>query len=397
MLPRFAGGNSLFMLMQWLDLAFTRLGVKHNLSTRYGCVQQCRTRDTQRHRLADNTDHTLPAILDEQMAVWFNESIGQVLPICDAVVLWRQQSRANDEDVDMRQLVCVLIVTCAVAKDESENAPKLATRCFDYALSRLAGIVGEGHSIHSLQALALIVLLLRWQNEVEMAWHMLSLAVSIVHRQSLHKRATRSNGPGSETCESDLRVNVFWSVFVLDKVLALELERQPLLRTSECDQSLPSKDTESPKAAFLAVIRLTQLQDHLLERLKMSRKAEEAAATQAELQELIKQKMETVGDLDQQLQAWVDSLPQDHKPSEYQYADGPSLTGTSFLAAQYHQTLFLIHRHVLVHNAHYIRAQVDEFFPDKPYRNHLRNGQTCLLYTSPSPRDGLLSRMPSSA
>ena len=29
----------------------------------------------------------------------------------------------------------------------------------------------------------------------------------------------------------------------------------------------------------------------------------------------------------------------------------------------------------------------------------LRNGQTyiCLLYTSPSPRDGLLSRMPSSA
>ena len=25
------------------------------------------------------------------------------------------------------------------------------------------------------------------------------------------------------------------------------------------------------------------------------------------------------------------------------------------------------------------------------------SGQTCLLYTSPSPRDGLLSRMPSSA
>ena len=27
----------------------------------------------------------------------------------------------------------------------------------------------------------------------------------------------------------------------------------------------------------------------------------------------------------------------------------------------------------------------------------LANGETCLLYTSPSPRDGLLSRMPSSA
>ena len=28
---------------------------------------------------------------------------------------------------------------------------------------------------------------------------------------------------------------------------------------------------------------------------------------------------------------------------------------------------------------------------------HAANGNTCLLYTSPSPRDGLLSRMPSSA
>ena len=36
--------------------------------------------------------------------------------------------------------------------------------------------------------------------------------------------------------------------------------------------------------------------------------------------------------------------------------------------------------------------------PDKPHRKCARIvGDTCLLYTSPSPRDGLLSRMPSSA
>ena len=28
---------------------------------------------------------------------------------------------------------------------------------------------------------------------------------------------------------------------------------------------------------------------------------------------------------------------------------------------------------------------------------YIERGETCLLYTSPSPRDGLLSRMPSSA
>ena len=39
---------------------------------------------------------------------------------------------------------------------------------------------------------------------------------------------------------------------------------------------------------------------------------------------------------------------------------------------------------------------------DKPYRQRsraarMRDPKSCLLYTSPSPRDGLLSRMPSSA
>ena len=39
-------------------------------------------------------------------------------------------------------------------------------------------------------------------------------------------------------------------------------------------------------------------------------------------------------------------------------------------------------------------------FPDKPITKkplETRQGKGCLLYTSPSPRDGLLSRMPSSA
>ena len=31
------------------------------------------------------------------------------------------------------------------------------------------------------------------------------------------------------------------------------------------------------------------------------------------------------------------------------------------------------------------------------FREHFKKHTTCLLYTSPSPRDGLLSRMPSSA
>ena len=43
-------------------------------------------------------------------------------------------------------------------------------------------------------------------------------------------------------------------------------------------------------------------------------------------------------------------------------------------------------------------SELDAFVPPKPYASWtLDNATACLLYTSPSPRDGLLSRMPSSA
>ena len=43
------------------------------------------------------------------------------------------------------------------------------------------------------------------------------------------------------------------------------------------------------------------------------------------------------------------------------------------------------------------RQNLTEEAIDAMARHHLQTHPTCLLYTSPSPRDGLLSRMPSSA
>ena len=40
---------------------------------------------------------------------------------------------------------------------------------------------------------------------------------------------------------------------------------------------------------------------------------------------------------------------------------------------------------------------IAKFALGRYWRNTTENTKTCLLYTSPSPRDGLLSRMPSSA
>ena len=48
-------------------------------------------------------------------------------------------------------------------------------------------------------------------------------------------------------------------------------------------------------------------------------------------------------------------------------------------------------------NASIIMSQTKEEREAKTPRVYLGNGKTCLLYTSPSPRDGLLARMPASA
>ena len=54
---------------------------------------------------------------------------------------------------------------------------------------------------------------------------------------------------------------------------------------------------------------------------------------------------------------------------------------------------------VPVEEAKPIMDKISSFFEDYAGKklNPSDNPQTCLLYTSPSPRDGLLSRMPSSA
>ena len=44
-----------------------------------------------------------------------------------------------------------------------------------------------------------------------------------------------------------------------------------------------------------------------------------------------------------------------------------------------------------------VKSLMDDFYLTRKNRKTLASSYSCLLYTSPSPRDGLLSRMPSSA
>ena len=63
-------------------------------------------------------------------------------------------------------------------------------------------------------------------------------------------------------------------------------------------------------------------------------------------------------------------------------------TGTNFMPAIYSKKVLNFFR----------KASVAEAITNTDYAGEISAyGDSCLLYTSPSPRDGLLSRMPSSA
>src|SRR5665647_3331116 len=53
-------------------------------------------------------------------------------------------------------------------------------------------------------------------------------------------------------------------------------------------------------------------------------------------------------------------------------------------------------RRIKKHLTGFRRHLTEKGLASKTIQNHLSTARSCLLYTSPSPRDGLLSRMPSS-
>ena len=61
------------------------------------------------------------------------------------------------------------------------------------------------------------------------------------------------------------------------------------------------------------------------------------------------------------------------------------------------RTEVMINRDSCGYSYSIVRGEILGFLEDKLLRKHLPRMFSCLLYTSPSPRDGATSRMPSSA
>lgn len=390
-LPRFLNGNSLSVLTQWLDLAFARLGMTHRLHRTYNEIRSREQRPTYTYpttRASDIQD-SLPAYTQSKMAL--SGALGHVFPVfqtssgeLDAAsgkapqsknLPGKSPSNAVLEPVDQvdptsNESTILHAITHAVgcAAWSSDVDRQSAERCFGYAFGQLPAILEATQPLDQLRALVLMSLYLRWRDDVEKAWQILALAVASVQNHGLH-RDQKTSLPGSE--------DLFWSVFVLDKLLSVELERRPMLSSAECNRAISPASQNQTGAIFKAIVEFSKLQDEILERLVHSRKTEEvahASQDQVLIGRMVKDKLHLVAELDRKLLTFADHLPHGLKPTEYLYADMESLPGVTFLAVQYYQAVFMVSRNALLINMEAVQSEITREFEGQPGSNRLRSG-----------------------
>lgn len=388
-LPRFLNGNSLSVLTQWLDLAFARLGMSHRLHRTYNEIRVREQRPMYTHTDASDIRTRLPTYSEAKAAV--PASLTQVFPILELVLL--DPSLATGGNPEQNNLSGIsppngmldaiemaspipdgptplhaLLHAMSCAMSTLNNDRQSSERCFAYAFGQLPALLEASQALDSLRALVLMSLYLRWRDDIEKAWQILSLAVAFVQNHGMH-RECRTSLPGCQ--------ELFWCVFVLDKLLSIELERRPMLSSAECNRSVPPALPGPGGAIFQAIVEFSKLQDQILDRLMLSRRAEEDAHESQDpirLKRLIRDKLHLVAELDRDLLKFADSLPHGLKPTEYLYADADCLPGVTFLAVQYYQAVLLVSRNALLINMQAAQTEIARCFEGQSTTNRLKSG-----------------------
>ena len=316
-MPRFTTTNSLLVLTQWLDLAFTRIGLPSHFSVQYTRGRPSTKASVLLHDLLDGP---LLETLRQLETIKYLESylttVNAVFPIFDrdslfALIQLLQDTPAlahiQRPSVDF--LVAVLVIS-ASSPARAESSRDLCQRCLSYGFARITLLLEE-NSLRSAQAFFLMAVVLRGLDEMQTAWHMLTLAISVAQSLGIHLRF--SNRYKASLGEEATRehANTWWSIYVLEKVMCLELGRTSSIRDFDCSQEIlpPDDITERHSNQFKVIqgiLSLARVQSEVSEQLIVSRHLEESGP---DLRKAISEKIKTVVKLDQKLIKWADSLP----------------------------------------------------------------------------------------
>lgn len=204
----------------------------------------------------------------------------------------------------------------------------------------------------SVQALLGMALFLQGTPNPQPTFFLVAAAIRSSHSIGLHKRGSGFN---LNPVEIEQRKRVFWIGYMLDKDIVLRSGRPPVQDDDDMNVELPSADPDDnigniPLADGKGKVNLFRLMcEFSTIESKVYKQLYSTKASKQSDGELLN----TIGELDHQLEEWKDSIPVDFRPEhEIKASHTPLILHVVFLHFAYYNCLTTIHR-MSVHHGYW--------------------------------------------
>lgn len=237
------------------------------------------------------------------------------------------------------------VMSNLVPAEEDEKA-------WDYmknAMAVFAELTMRNTDLLSVQALLGMALFLQGTPNPQPTFLLIAAAIRLSHSIGLHKRGTGFN---LNPVEIEQRKRVFWIAYMLDKDLCLRSGRPPAQDDDDMNVDLPEADPVDnigniPLADGKGKMNLFRLMcEFATIESKVYKKLYSTKAVKQSDGELLN----TIGELDQELEDWKDSIPIDFRPEhEIKASHTPLILHVVVLHLTYYNCLTTIHRMSIHH------------------------------------------------
>ncbi|MCJ1336534.1 hypothetical protein MMC09_001810 [Bachmanniomyces sp. S44760] len=220
------------------------------------------------------------------------------------------------------------------------------------ALGVLTELTMRNTDLLSVQALLGMALFLQGTPNPQPSFFLVAAAIRLAHSIGLHKRGSGFN---LNPVEVEQRKRVFWIAYMLDKDICLRSGRPPAQDDDDMNVDLPSEDPGDnvgniPLADGKGKTNLFRLMctfatiESKVYRMLYSTKA--SRQSDGEL-------LNTIGELDHELEEWKDAIPLDFRPEhEIKASHTPLILHVVVLHFAYYNCLTTIHR-MSVHHGYW--------------------------------------------
>ncbi|KAH8821742.1 fungal-specific transcription factor domain-containing protein [Xylogone sp. PMI_703] len=220
------------------------------------------------------------------------------------------------------------------------------------AMGVLAELTMRNTDLLSVQALLGMALFLQGTPNPQPSFFLVAAAIRLSHSIGLHKRGSGFN---LNPVEIEQRKRVFWIGYMLDKDICLRSGRPPAQDDDDMNVELPSADPDDnigniPLADGKGKVNLFRLMcEFATIESKVYKQLYSTKASKQSDGELLN----TIGELDHELEEWKDSIPVDFRPEhEIKASHTPLILHVVVLHFSYYNCLTTIHR-MSVHHGYW--------------------------------------------